>query len=52
MKKVSNVIMAGKLESTLNGRSKWIIAFMDDSSRPITSYGLFDRATTEDTIKF
>ena len=30
---------------------KWIIAFMDDSSRLITCYGVFDNATTENTIK-
>jgi putative transposase len=30
---------------------KWIIAFMDDASRFITCYGIFDNATTENTIK-
>jgi len=30
---------------------KWIIAFMDDASRLITCYGVFDSATTENTIK-
>ncbi len=30
---------------------KWIIAFMDDASRFITCYGVFDSATTESTIK-
>jgi len=30
---------------------KWIIAFMDDASRFITCYGVFDSATTENTIK-
>ena len=30
---------------------KWIIAFMDDASRLITCYGIFDEATTENTIK-
>jgi len=32
-------------------REKWIIAFMDDTSRFITCYGIFDSATTENTIK-
>lgn len=35
----------------MTGRSKWIIAFIDDASRLITYYGIFDRATTENTIK-
>ena len=30
---------------------RWIIAFMDDASRFITCYGVFDSATTENTIK-
>ncbi|WP_456370758.1 IS481 family transposase [Geoglobus sp.] len=30
---------------------KWILAFMDDASRLITCYGVFDSATTENTIK-
>ncbi len=30
---------------------EWIIAFMDDASRFITCYGIFDSATTENTIK-
>ena len=30
---------------------KWIIAFMDDASRFITCYGVFNEATTENTIK-
>ena len=35
----------------LNGEEKWIIAFMDDASRFITCFGVFDEATTENTIK-
>ncbi|AEA46105.1 IS481 family transposase [Archaeoglobus veneficus] len=31
--------------------NKWIIAFMDDASRFITCYGIFDSATAENTIK-
>jgi len=31
---------------TLNGQDRWLIAFMDDSSRLITRYGVFDRPTT------
>ncbi len=34
-----------------NGKKQWIIAFMDDASRLITCYGIFDSATTENTIK-
>lgn len=34
----------------LNGRSHWLVAFMDDSSRLITCYGVFDAPTTENTI--
>ena len=30
---------------------KWILAFMDDASRFITGYGVFDSATNENTIK-
>ena len=30
---------------------KWIIAFMDDASHFITCYGVFNEATTENTIK-
>ena len=29
---------------------KWLIAFMDDASRRIMCYGVFDNATTENTI--
>ncbi len=35
----------------LNGEEKWIIAFMDDASRLVTCFGVFDEATTENTIK-
>ena len=35
----------------LNGEEKWIIAFMDDASRVVTCCGVFDEATTENTIK-
>ncbi len=35
----------------LDGRERWLIAFMDDSSRLITCYGVFDRPTTEHTIQ-
>jgi len=35
----------------LNGEEKWIIAFMDDASRFVTCFGVFDEATTENTIK-
>ena len=34
-----------------DGSEKWMIAFMDDASRKIMCYGLYDRATTENTIK-
>jgi len=30
----------------LDGQDRWLIAFMDDSSRLITCYGVFDRPTT------
>ncbi len=30
---------------------RWIIAFMDDASRLITCYGVFDSATAANTIK-
>ena len=36
---------------TINGEVKQIIAFMDDASRLITCYGVFDEATTDNTIK-
>jgi len=35
----------------LDGQDKWLIAFMDDSSRLITYYRVFDRLTTEHTIQ-
>lgn len=35
---------------TVNGRSIWLIAFMDDASRLITCYGTFDAPTTENAI--
>ncbi len=37
-------------EFELNGSKKWLIAFMDDSSRLITCYGVFDSPTTENTL--
>ncbi len=30
---------------------KWIIAYLDDASRLITGYGVFDNATTENSIR-
>jgi len=36
---------------TLDGQRRWLIAFMDDSSRLVTCYGVFDRPTTEYTIQ-
>ena len=36
---------------SLDGQDRWLIAFMDDSSRLITCYGIFDRPTTENTIQ-
>ncbi|MHC1630671.1 MAG: DDE-type integrase/transposase/recombinase, partial [Methanoculleaceae archaeon] len=36
---------------SINGQDRWLIAFMDDSSRLITCYGVFDRPTTEYTIQ-
>ena len=37
-------------EFELEGSKKWLIAFMDDSSRLITCYGVFDSPTTENTL--
>jgi len=37
-------------EFELNCSKRWLVAFMDDSSRLITSYGVFDSPTTENTI--
>ena len=37
-------------EFTMNDRKQWLIAFMDDSSRLITCYGVFDAPTTENTL--
>ncbi len=31
---------------------KWLIAFLDDASRRIMCYGVFDNATTENTISY
>jgi len=30
---------------------RWIIAYLDDASRLITGYGVFDKATSEKSIK-
>jgi putative transposase len=37
-------------EFELDGSKRWLVAFMDDSSRLITCYGVFDAPTTENTI--
>ena len=37
-------------EFGFQGSKKWIVAFIDDSSRLITCYGMFDSPTTENTI--
>jgi putative transposase len=37
-------------EFVMNERKQWLIAFMDDSSRLITCYGVFDSPTTENTL--
>jgi putative transposase len=37
-------------EFEFQGRKQWIIAFLDDSSRLITCYGVFSSPTTENTI--
>ena len=34
----------------MNKEKHWLIAFMDDSSRLITYYGVFDTPTTENTM--
>jgi len=40
-----------KLVHLDNCKEKWMIAFMDDASRRIMCYALYDKATTENTIK-
>ncbi len=35
----------------LDRQERWLIAFMDDSSRLITCYEVFDRPATEHTIQ-
>ena len=49
-RKYSNELWHGdwKYVSVLN---KWLVAFLDDASRVIVCYGLFDSPTTENTIK-
>ena len=37
-------------EFEFNGSKKRIVAFIDDSSRLITCYGIFESPTTENTI--
>ena len=37
-------------EFEINDSKKWVIAFIDDSSRLVTCYGVFDSPTTENTI--
>ncbi len=36
---------------SISGEEKWVIAFMDYASRVMTCFGVFDEATTENTIK-
>jgi putative transposase len=36
-------------EVTIDGQKKWLIAFMDDSSRLVTCHGVFDSPTTQNT---
>jgi len=46
-----HVSLAGDWKQvTIDGQVKWLIAFMDDSSRLITCYGIFDSPTTENTL--
>jgi len=37
-------------EFEIDNSRKWVVAFIDDSSRLITCYGVFDSPTTENTI--
>jgi putative transposase len=37
-------------EFEIDNSKKWVVAFIDDSSRLITCYGVFDSPTTENTI--
>jgi putative transposase len=37
-------------EFEIDESKKWIVAIMDDSSRLVSCYGLFDSPTTENTI--
>ncbi len=48
-KKTLNTSLAYRLVFFYNG--KWIIAYLDDASRLITGYGVFDEATSENAIK-
>jgi putative transposase len=36
---------------TVNGKDRWLIAFMDDASRFIACYGVFDSPTAENTLQ-
>ncbi len=38
-------------EIKIKGRTKYLIAFIDDASRLITCYGIYDNPNTENTIK-
>lgn len=37
-------------EFEIDGTKRWVVAFIDDSSRLITCYGVFDSPTTQNTI--
>ena len=51
-RKHSNSLWLGDWkEININGKHKYLIAFIDDASRLITCYGLYNNATTENTIK-
>ena len=34
----------------VNGQERWLVVFLDDSSRLITCYGVFENPTTENTL--
>ena len=37
-------------EFEIDGTMRWVVAFIDDSSRLVTCYGVFDSPTTQNTI--
>jgi hypothetical protein len=50
-KKAQHEFMGYRLVSN-RWNGKWLIAYLDDASRFMVEYGVFDEATTENAISY